>query len=141
MRLSTLTRVAGLGLLLGLLPGCGPPRVYYELGFVQVESAQPVAGGFELVYRTPVETMYHSPGVDVVKDGDALRVYVVRAFHRDDGDPDRRAEALVATERRVIVEAQATDSIVLCDGREERPVWPASRARLPAAVEVSRSPR
>jgi hypothetical protein len=124
-------RVAALVLLAAgfvSLSSCSAPRVYYELRFVGIERAAPLEDGqFELVYTTPAETLYYSPGVDLDLGDEVVRLKVLRAYHRDEGAPAVRAHALRPYVQRVKLAVPAGRTLVLSDGHAERRLWPDRR--------------
>jgi len=72
-----------------IAPSCARVRPYYEIEFVTIDRVElDATDRIQLDYRTLTETMFHSPGVDVRRDGIELELFPLRVFHEDEGDPD-----------------------------------------------------
>lgn len=116
-----------LPLALVVSPSCARVRAYYEVEFVTVDRVELAAPDHVVVeYHTLFESMFHSPGVDVVRGETELELRALRVFHEDDGDPDVRATSNCPGQRRVSVPLGGARRIVLADGIARRVLWDAT---------------
>lgn len=119
-------RCLGIAMLAASISGaCARSRPYYELEFITIDHIAPLSDGrVSIEYHTLTESMFHSPGVDFVRQGDALEVRALRVFYKDAGDPQIVANSgSEAFRRRVELPLGTARRVVLADAISKRTIW------------------
>lgn len=123
-----LSRVVVLGL--AVFAACSAPRAYYEVEWVNFEPLGLATDGtLSARYSTASESMWFSPGVDLRREGSAVRLFVVREYYKNPGDPELRGEMQkdAGYSMAIRLEDMRGKQLLLCDGKNEKLVWQDAR--------------